>query len=60
MHRPDDSQAERDRIDELCSLIATEENHQKLLTFVEELNRLLSAKSKRFQHDKAGERSTGT
>jgi hypothetical protein len=37
---------ESDRIQELCSKIAVEQDHQKFLKLVEELNRVLSAKDK--------------
>jgi hypothetical protein len=36
--------ADSDRIRELCSVIAVEQNHHKLLQFIEELSRLLDAK----------------
>jgi hypothetical protein len=36
--------ADSDRIRELCSVIAVEQNHHKLLQFIEELSRLLGAK----------------
>jgi hypothetical protein len=35
---------ESDRIQELCSKIAVEQDHHKFLRLVEELNRVLSAK----------------
>ena len=38
-------EADRDRIRELCSLIAVEQNQPKLLQFIEELSRLLGAKA---------------
>jgi hypothetical protein len=37
-------EADRDRIRELCSLIATEQDQAKLLRLIEELSRLLGAK----------------
>jgi hypothetical protein len=37
-------EADRDRIRELCSLIAVEEKQPKLLQLIEELSRLLGAK----------------
>jgi hypothetical protein len=40
---------ESDRIHELCSLIAVEQDRKKFLTLVEELNRLLSAQHGRLQ-----------
>jgi hypothetical protein len=39
-------EADRDRIRELCSLIAVEQNQHKLLQLIEELSRLLGAKDK--------------
>jgi hypothetical protein len=39
-----------DRIHELCSLIAVEQDRQKFLQLVEELNRILSAQDRRLQH----------
>jgi hypothetical protein len=39
-----------DRIHELCSLIAVEQNREKFLQLVEELNRILSAHETRFQN----------
>ena len=38
-------EADRDRIRELCSVIAVEQNQPKLLQFIEELSRLLGAKA---------------
>ena len=40
-------EANGDRIRELCSVIAVEQNHHKLLQFIEELSRLLGAKDER-------------
>ena len=37
-------EADRDRIRELCSLIATEQDQAKLLRLIEELSPLLGAK----------------
>ena len=37
-------EADRDRIRELCSLIAGEQNQHKLLQLIDELSRLLGAK----------------
>jgi len=34
-----------DRIQQLCSLIAAENDHQKFLALVEELNRILSGRN---------------
>jgi hypothetical protein len=44
-----------DRIHELCSQIATEQDHKKFLIMVEELNRILSAHHQSFQRDVPGE-----
>jgi hypothetical protein len=46
--------ADSDRIHELCSLIAVEQDRQKFLKLVEELNRILGAKDERLQHKQAG------
>jgi hypothetical protein len=40
---------ENNRIHELCSLIAVEENRQRFQKLCEELNRILSAKEERLQ-----------
>jgi hypothetical protein len=40
---------ESDRIYELCSLIAVEQDRKKFLSLVEELNRILSAQHRRLQ-----------
>ncbi len=45
-----------DRIHELCSLIAVEQDHQKFLNLVGELNRILSAKDRRLQNVDPGGR----
>lgn len=47
------NKAESDRIHELCSLIAVEQDRQKFLNLVEELNRILSAQDRRLQNDKS-------
>jgi hypothetical protein len=44
--------ADSDRIHELCSLIAVEQDRQKFLQLVEELNRILGAKDERLQQNK--------
>lgn len=41
---------ESDRIHELCSLIAVEQDRRKFLHLVEELNRILSAQDRRLQN----------
>ena len=43
------NKADSDRIHELCSLIAVEQNRQRFLKLVEELNRILGAKKERLQ-----------
>jgi len=43
------NRADSDRIHELCSLIAVEQNRQRFLKWVEELNRILGAKEERLQ-----------
>ena len=45
-------EADRERIRELCSVIAVEQNHHKLLQLIEELSRLLGAKGKERLEDK--------
>jgi hypothetical protein len=40
-----------DRIHELCSLIETEDDPEKFLILVAELNRILSAESTRLQNE---------
>jgi hypothetical protein len=40
---------ENNRIHELCSLIAVEEDRERFLKLCEELNRILSAKDERLQ-----------
>jgi hypothetical protein len=42
--------ADSDRIHELCSLIAVEQDRAKFLRLVEELNHILEAKEERLQH----------
>ena len=43
------NQSDSDRIQEVCSQIAVEQDRQKFLKLVQELNRLLSAKDGRLQ-----------
>ncbi len=50
------SKDESDRIHELCSLIAVEQDRQKFLNLVEELNRILSAQGRRLQNDRPSDR----
>lgn len=44
------NQADSDRIRELCSLIAVEQDREKFLKLIEELNRILDAKDERLQN----------
>lgn len=53
------NKTESDRIHQLCSLIAVEQNHKKFQTLVEELNRILSAKDEGLQDGKEGDRQGG-
>jgi len=43
------NQSDSDRIQEVCSQIAVEQDRQKFLKLVQELNRLLSAKDGQLQ-----------
>ncbi len=45
------NKADNDRIHELCSLIASEQERRKFLELVKELNQILSAKEERLQAD---------
>ena len=47
------NKADSDRVQQLCSLIAVEQDHQKFLTMVEELNRILSRKDERLERAKS-------
>ena len=48
-------EADRDRVRELCSVIAVEQNHHKLLQLIEELSRLIGAKNEeRFEGNQIG------
>ena len=49
MNKPD-----RDRMLELCAQIAVEQNQQKFLKLVEELNGILGAKDDALRHRKTG------
>ncbi len=51
------NKADSDRIHELCSLIAVEQDRHRFLKLVEELNRILGAKEERLQNDKQGKDS---
>jgi hypothetical protein len=44
------NKADSDHIHELCSQIVVEQNRHKFLKLVEELNRILGAKSERLQN----------
>lgn len=44
---------ERDRFEELCALIAVEQDRKQFMELVEELNRLLSVKDHRLQDEPA-------
>jgi hypothetical protein len=44
------NKADSDRVHELCSLIATEQDREKFLDLVRELNRILSAKDARLRN----------
>ena len=46
------NKADSDRIHELCSLIAMEQDRQKFLQLCEELNRILAVKRERLQNNK--------
>jgi hypothetical protein len=46
------NKTDSDRIHELCSLIAVEQDRQKFLQLCEELNRILGAKHERLQNNK--------
>jgi hypothetical protein len=46
------NKTDSDRIHELCSLIAVEQDRQKFLQLCEELNRILGAKRERLQSNK--------
>jgi hypothetical protein len=46
---------ESDRIHELCSLIAVEQDRHKFLQLCEELNRILGVKRDRLQNEEPGD-----
>ena len=48
------NKGESERIQELCSRIAVEQDRNKFLKLCEELNQLLSARSRGAQEDKHG------
>jgi hypothetical protein len=45
------NQADSERVHELCSLIEKEQDRQKFLLLVTELNRILSAKDERLKNN---------
>jgi hypothetical protein len=47
------NKSDNDRIHELCSLIALEQDRKTFLELVEELNRILSAKEQRLSGSQA-------
>ena len=49
------NKTESDRIHELCSLIAVEQDRQKFLQFCEELNRILGVKRERLENNEPGD-----
>ena len=49
------NKTESDRIHELCSLIAVEQDRQKFLQLCEELNRILGVKRDRLQNEEPGD-----
>jgi hypothetical protein len=48
------NKAESDRIHELCSLIAVEQDRPKFLELVEELNRILEVSEQRLKKTQTG------
>ena len=46
------NKADNERIHELCSLIASEQDRRKFFELVKELNRILRAKEERLQSNK--------
>jgi hypothetical protein len=49
------NKADSDRIHELCSLIAVEQDRQKFLQLCQELNRILDVKRERLQNNKVSD-----
>jgi hypothetical protein len=49
------NQAENDRIHQLCARIAVEQDRQKFLELVKELNRILSTKEQQLSGAKPGD-----
>ena len=52
------NKADSDRIHELCSLIAVEQDRQKFLQLCEELNRILGVKRERLENNKLSDEMT--
>jgi hypothetical protein len=52
------NKADSDHIHELCSLIAAEQNQQKFLKLVEELNRILGAKNERLRRQEPDDKTS--
>jgi hypothetical protein len=50
------NQPDSDRIQELCAKIAVEQDREKFLKLVQELNRVLSAKDRHLQDDEPSDR----
>ncbi len=50
------NKGDSDRIHDLCSLIAVEQDRQKFINLVEELNHILSAQGRRLQNDRPSDR----
>lgn len=50
------NKAEQDRIHELCSLIAVEQDRHRFLELVKELSSILGAKEERLRDDKPGDK----
>jgi hypothetical protein len=48
---------EKERWEELCELAANEQDHEKLLELVQEINRLMEAKQKRLRGDSPSQES---
>jgi hypothetical protein len=49
------NKAESDRIHELCSLIAVEQDRRKFVELVEELNRILEVNDQRLKKTRIGD-----
>jgi hypothetical protein len=53
------NKADSDRIQELCALIAVEQDRHKFLTLVEELNLILASKDERLRKNTPDEQERG-